>query len=538
VTGVVAAAGVTAAAWWYTENQVRTRAVAGLAQIEGTEASGAFLGRRLGTTRVKAQVDPAEVARRYLAQYGVFGPGDWHRRDEVRGLPAPDRGELEAWLLEQSLRYAHSLGSRPGSPGDWRRAADFLDRVTSADPYGALLGERQDLRRRLGKTASNALDVPEAPLVPWVEEYLLGVAAELAGDLETAAERYQAALRWRPGSFWGNYRAASVASARLSAASARTDADAAREHQLITQAANHLKVCVDQRPENPILRRQYAGCLYLAGRYSEALQQCDRAQSLDLDHPDTYVTLLFLGLKLGRMTDFLRNLAQYDVLTGHRPQAGQNPAPALDLTGALDQGSSAFDLATPGPRGARDDADEILARTPGIAELLRLAGNHEQAIEQYDRVLELEPTHLLSRYLRAASAHALRRPDARRHYALVAEHPQVEALVRAHPTAMTAFHYTTRALASEGRWEEAVSVARRGLEVAERCGLKTAGSYYCLAQAYAAAAKFNRSFSRQALDSLDRAYALEPHNVPRWFAAEPLFDDLRAEYGPSPFGRY
>src|SRR5260370_28839930 len=154
----------------------------------------------------------------------------------------------------------------------------------------------------------------------WVQHYILGVEAELYLDNQAAEAHYLSALSERPNSFWGHYRAASaafeqggmanwshwtansVADAHLKKAKseqllsraraeeaaaaeafARAENDKADARQHFADATPPLKVCVDQRPDNPALRRQYAGCLFGQQRFQEAVDQCVKAVSL---HPD------------------------------------------------------------------------------------------------------------------------------------------------------------------------------------------------------------------------------------------------------------
>ena len=51
-----------------------------------------------------------------------------------RALPSPEREELEVWLLEQALRFAHALGRSPRSPADWQRALVSLEQVAASSP--------------------------------------------------------------------------------------------------------------------------------------------------------------------------------------------------------------------------------------------------------------------------------------------------------------------------------------------------------------------------------------------------------------------
>ena len=140
------------------------------------------------------------TAAHALKEYDVFGRGDWRQREEVRNLPEGDRNDLALWLMEQTFRYCRALGDRPDSPGDWLRAIAVLDRVRTTPPLQAFETLRRRLHARLAQSgtpdsqAQKQIALPPEPDAgpesparrppepPWLEDYLLGVAAELEGE--------------------------------------------------------------------------------------------------------------------------------------------------------------------------------------------------------------------------------------------------------------------------------------------------------------------------------------------------------------------
>src|SRR5262249_58565864 len=112
-------------------------------------APGPFRPQKPGHGRPARVGAPAEVAEDLLKPYNVIDDPSWRRRDDVRSLSEPDRLELEVWLLEQILRYAHALGERPDSPADWQRALALLDRTVVEFPFGPFDTERRRLRAQL-----------------------------------------------------------------------------------------------------------------------------------------------------------------------------------------------------------------------------------------------------------------------------------------------------------------------------------------------------------------------------------------------------
>ena len=104
-----------------------------------------------------------------------------------------------------------------------------------------------------------------------MEEYLRGVADEKDRPREALAH-YQFVLAVRPQAFWAHHRASHV-NYRLGNYSA---------------AANHLRHCINLRPNNPALYVQWAGCLYLTGQNEEAFEAHDQAELLDPNLAETH----------------------------------------------------------------------------------------------------------------------------------------------------------------------------------------------------------------------------------------------------------
>jgi tetratricopeptide (TPR) repeat protein len=180
------------------------------------------------------------------------------------------------------------------------------------------------------------------------------------------------------------------------------------------------------------------------------------------------------------------------------------------------------------------DADEIGVRNNLAFELLR-AGRQDLAVEQFDRVLEMNPDDLLARYNRAALRVALRRDDCQQDLALIVQHPQVETLVRNRPSTIDAFHHHVVFLIRQGKIQEALQTAKMCVRLADRAEAMQGESYYVLARVYALASKTDPALTRDALESLSQAYSFSPGRVRTWYLQEPAFADLRADHGLSPF---
>ncbi len=282
--------------------------------------SHAFQFQRPGSSRLQ-NPDSAETlatATHALKDYGIIGTGDWRQRAEIRNLPEGDRNDLSLWLMEQTFRFSRALGNRPDSPGDWRRAIAVLDRVSTAPPLDALETLRRRLQDRLGRTGTPRSQVQEQialppepnaaqdslarrpPDPPWLEEYLLGVAAELQDEPDPgqALRHYDRVLAHSPDSFWGHYRAAVVCF----------------QLRQWSEAARHLDCCLKQRSENATLRGQFASCLGQLGLLDDALRECSRALDSAPDHAEFYRSRAWIRVSRGQTEGLEDDLRRFDLL--------------------------------------------------------------------------------------------------------------------------------------------------------------------------------------------------------------------------------
>ncbi len=525
------------------EGTGRDRALAKLSGYLDRADSGVFSFRKPGRWRGEEKGDPAEVAARHLARYEAATDPDWRARADVRSLPDREREELEAWLLEQVLRRAVALGDRPDSPEDWRRAEALLARAAARAPLAALVDLRRTLRSRLQLPPAGPVpaDAPRPPA--WLDDYLAGVAAEPLHARE-ALDYYRSALRGRPDLLWAHYRAAAVA--------CRIDE--------YPGAAEHLRRCVDRRPNNPALRVQLAALLLKVHRDTPqwlprppagaALAECERALALDPDYAEAKATRAMILQASGQAESVEADLDRFAVLAKFR-----NPAetPMLRLKSRFYYG--------PNYR-ARSDAEKGLARQaldadPGnhedralLAAGLAFDGEPEDAVAEFDRVLRADPAHLRARYQRAAQVHRLDPRRAIAEYAAIIEEPRFEELFREEPLAIRAFHHVATALLLAGKLDEARAVAERALAHANRSGSfrdevvfarqnatdpvaysARGESHYLLARVHAVAARTDRDRLRPAVESLGRCFAIHEKFQKEWFAKDRLFDGVRDEIG-------
>ena len=202
--------------------------------------------------------------------------------DEFRALPESERLELEIWLLEQSLRLGlcTAAASRilPTTGGAaWRCWSGFV----AVRPLGPL--ETECSAPASPTRTPRALD-PERPGFQ-----SRSIPALDGGVLARGRGRAVAGTRTP----WSTMRmcCASVPShsGGIIARPLSPIASAIRQ-----TAADHLEQCIARRPENPALRGQLAGCLYDLHRFDAALEQCNKALTLNPDHAESYRTRAFI----------------------------------------------------------------------------------------------------------------------------------------------------------------------------------------------------------------------------------------------------
>ena len=294
---------------------------------------------------LEADAVRVETAVRALKEYGVLGPDDWRRRDDVRTLPKAEREDLEVWLMEQVYLYCRALADRPGSPRDWSRAIKILDHVAEPGPIPAFAALRRRLMKGLGTEgviSSSALSSPSAPREPaWTNEYLLGVVAEcelesndpvtstadvigameepnsgaVVGDpqqrtrraAERARDHYNKFLVSHPGLLWGHYRAAVVSYALGGPAN-------------FADAATHLEKCLERRPDNAILHHHLAASLMALNRHREAQQEIETAIEAAPDLPEFYRTRARLRTTLRETSGLAEDLYRFEMLSRILPR--------------------------------------------------------------------------------------------------------------------------------------------------------------------------------------------------------------------------
>ena len=539
---LTAAVIVGAVAWSILRGTQRDQALAKWSYIlDRTE--GVFKGRRFGQWQSNLAGDPIEIANRHLDHYNVGNDPRWRNRNDVRFLPERERGELEAWVLEQIWRKATALGERPDSPRDWERAVNLLDRAISECPATAFRNLRSIFQARLGRKSAGLGQAGSggapASAPAWLEAYLAGVAAEPLHARE-ALGHYLDALKLRPDLFWGHYRAAVVA--------IRID-----EYQV---ACRHLQECLARRPDNKLLHTQLAALILKLeldsvtgssfATLDDAESESDRALQLDPDFAEAHYTRTLIRQAAGQTKGVRDDIHRFALLTH-----ATNPADSLALRFA-----SQFNY---GPNVKfQTDADEALLRQALIqnpadeshrmllAWGLGSTNRTAEAIEHYDQILSANPDHLHARYLRAVYNRHQDYAGTIAELTALINHPRFEETFREHPSTIRAYHHVATDLLKQEKFAEAETIAQRGLMAVRQsrslrddliAARKQGGeeiapeaeSYYLLARINAAAARSEPERRPKVEAYLRDAFTIYPTLRRKWFPGDQVFQSRQVE---------
>jgi serine/threonine protein kinase/tetratricopeptide (TPR) repeat protein len=527
------------------------------------EAQAYRFGRPRAPRPMQADLARVEAAVRALKDYGVLGPADWRRRDDVRLLSPAERDDFELWMIEQAYLYCRALEDRPDSPADWQRALNILGNLARPGELSALAAIEHRLSSRLEARTSSAPAVSTAMPTPktthWANEYLLGVVAECEAEpepgstpevtrghstsrtmarneldcarqtAEGALKHYNNFLAEHPDSYWGHYRAASAAYGLGGAAN-------------LVAAAAHLDQCLRLRPAAWVLRAQLAGCLVQLDRPQEALQETDRALEGAPDLAELYRTRAFIRASLRQTGSFSEEIQHFEALSrllprAYRTAASQDPRPsAWDMpereslfSDSLDFGIRVRDRSVElDGKNVEVGPDEIAARAD-LASRIREAGGPDLAAIELGKILILEPDQIAVRMTRAiCSIESRRFEEARSDIDAVLEHPGLPEYLRKDPSFIRRFHLATYKYLMSGKLEEARAVAQAAVHLAFTLKLPRAESHLNVARAFAVSAIKDRQYIAKTVDEL--AWAFQAHeDYRRYYAQDETFNPIRQE---------
>jgi serine/threonine protein kinase len=509
------------------------------------------------------------TATHALKEYGIIGRGDWRQRAEVRNLPEGDRNDLVLWLMEQTFRYCRALEDRPASPGDWRRAIETLDRVSTTPPLQAFVTLRRRLHSRLGQSGthdSQAQELialtpePEAgpksvarrpPEPPWLEDYLLGVAAELERDPDPkeALRHYDRVLAHSPDSFWGHYRAA-VVSFQL---------------EQWSEAARHLDCCLKRRPDNAALHGQHVACLLKLGLLDDALQECTRALESAPDHAEFYRSRAWIRASRGQTEGLVDDFRRFELLSRFltrgffRNPPGQGEGSPLPATVPASQRALDLDFnpgftAQPGDPLVKPEEikpDELDARTALALSIITKAGTimpRDEAAEtdlttpgapastsdslaiaadELDKILTLDPQHTTARMARLLmSLEQGRFQEVTNDLDLVLNRPVLIVYLRKDPDRFMFLCRIAERFVRHGLIDEALRIA----DMAVSCSIELKQSqgltHYYKAMVLSVAARSDWTQVADAAKHLQLAFAAND-KFKVWYQRDKHFDPVR-----------
>lgn len=547
---------------------------------------GAFLRfQRSPGAPIREPDDPRELqyARRALVDYRLLDPSgaparaDWRQGDGVRHLAPSEREDLEIWLMERVYRYARLLEDRPESPDSWRQAVAILERLAEDRPIRAFDPMKRRLAARLDRgagtissgTAKMAVDPRGTSQLAarvtgqearatnstpgWLEEHLLGFVAEGEPEesapetkatgldatrpaldrraaLECALGHYEQMTAIRPGSFWGHYRAAAACFGL-----GRT-----------AEAVNHLRLCLESRPGNSVVRMTLASCLFDLKRPADGLAFCDQALERSPGYAEFYRTRAFVRAasgQIGGLEDDIRNYEMLSRVLPGIPGAGDGLHP---FGGGEPDGGTAGIAATlgrwidpPRPGGRRAalvvDPAEVAVRS-SLADSLLDARFFPLAAAELEKIVVIDPGHAATRIrLAALLIKEGRFDEARSHLAALRDDPGVEDQLRATPDEFDRLFAITHVYLGAGRIDDATAVAEFVGELAFASGRDEdkACAHANLARVYAALAPSDPGRVRDAAEHLFWAFVLIPkfrtwyRNDHRWF--DPVRVPIEAE---------
>src|SRR5271157_5850296 len=533
--------------------------------------SHAFQFQRPGSPRLQNPDAPETLATaaHALKEYGIIGSGDWRQRAEIRNLPEGDRNDLALWLMEQTFRFCRALGDRPDSPGDWHRAIAALDRVSTTPPLQAFATLRRQLHARLGQSGmphsqakKKIASPPELaagpdrlamrpPEPPWLEDYLLGVAAELEGDRdpELALQHYDRVLARSPDSFWGHYRAAVVCF----------------QLKEWSEAARHLDCCLKRRSENATLHGQFAACLDKLGLPDDALHECSRALDSAPDYAEFYRSRAFIRVNLDQTEGLKDDLRRYDLLRRFltrgffRDPPGQgagNPLPATVPASqrALDLDFNPGFTAQPGDPLVEPEEiqpDELDVRTALALKIITNASTNmlrDEAADtgpatpaahastpvalaiaaaELDKILALDPQHITARMARMLqSLKQGRIQKARNDLDLVLNRPLLIGYLRKDPEHFLFLCLVAKRFVRHDLIDDALRIVNMAVSCSIELKQSQGLTHYYKAMVLSVAARSDWTRVTLAAENLQLAFpANDKYKV--WYQRDKLFDPVR-----------
>ena len=174
------------------------------------------------------------------------------------------------------------------------------------------------------------------------------------------------------------------------------------------------------------------------------------------------------------------------------------------------------------------DPDDLDARAV-LASLIRNAGEFELASAEFEKILVLDPDHILGLWMHALQANDSHQFDrAGRDFDALLGHPGLVEYFRKNPEGVNTFRYGIRDFLRNAKGDEARMIGRRALNVAIKLKLERGDLHYWLGEAYAAAGLEKPRFIEEAAEQLFCAFVAHSEYINR-YKSNKSFNPVRAQ---------
>ncbi|WP_152052844.1 protein kinase domain-containing protein [Tautonia marina] len=499
-----------------------------------SSAHSIYTYRSSGMTPPEGRIDFAE---RLLDAYGLMGASNDHdfwNSEPILRLDEPHRSDARALILEQALRYGIELSRSRYAPfpDDRRRAVEVLDRILRHHSLEPLETTARLLRSQLGLPTNPPRPSPTSVPPRWLLSYLQGVRAEALRPDEASAmgistdqigfavaiTHYSNALLDRDDLYWPRVRLAASAYQIGNFATAR----------------HSYQRCLDLHPESALLWLGLGSSEYHLGSEDESVTHSRQAVEIEPRWQTGWQALATLGARLKRW-DLVEESVQQVRLGSVRGAREPWRRLRLDLSVITDgavantTGIDPDTLPVILAREADDDLTEIGLRA-SVARSLLNEGRTQDAIDQFSRILAVEPAHVYSRFCRAIGLQrAWRSAEAIEDYRIAVDDPNFDSFLQQQPTALIAYVLLSAEQFRQGHSEEAIRLATIASDYAGEFGHYRGEGHYARARAFAAAADDDLTYLSKAADELALARTYSPGFIERIFYSDTAFDGKRAE---------
>jgi tetratricopeptide (TPR) repeat protein len=336
-----------------------------------------------------------------------------------------------------------------------------------------------------------------------------------------ALNHYGKFLMSHPNSYWAHYRAAALSYGL------GTEPD-------VAVTTKHLRECLHRRPNNPMLHSHMAVSLMTLNQHRDAQKEIEIAIDGAPDLAEFHRTRARLRATLGQTAGLADDLYNFELLKKVLPRmfwelngADFGPSDESSAFGASPF-SSPFGVAAGrrargSARGATDIEPEEVADRADLATAIRRAGELELAEAELGKILVLDPKNIGVRLTRAAQAlDAKRFDDASRDFEAVIHDLNLAAYAReelaaisrspdqAHDSVIKVLRDASDHFCCARRADDAMSIARRALDLAIELDQPRGECHYALARAYAISGRIGATEIKETAHQLYFSFLAHP----------------------------